>query len=120
MFRITTFSIDDLRQSGTAVDHDLAAQLQFHGFDHNDALEGHMAAYVRIQVTDESWAELQPQIKAHDNGNSHFRMLDTYMRMLAEYRRIKDNRRRGLDRSYLLGLDELQQIADAATHPSSR
>jgi len=48
-------------------------------------------------------------------------MLDTYMRMLAEYRRIMNRRKRGFDRyDYLLTLDELQQIADASVHPSNR
>jgi hypothetical protein len=89
-------------------------------FDHNDALESHMAASVANQVSDESWAELKPQIQANDNGNSHSRVLDVYMRMLAEYRRIMDSRRRGLDRYYLLAPGELQQIADARVHPSNR
>jgi len=62
------------------------------------------------------WSEL----KRNDDGNSHLLMLDTYMRMLAEYRRIMDGRRRGLDRHYLLTLDELQQIAEARVHPSNR
>jgi len=48
-------------------------------------------------------------------------MLDTYMRMLAEYRRVMDGRQRGFDRyDYLLTLDELQQIAEARVHPSNR
>ena len=49
-------------------------------------------------------------------------MLDTYMRMLSEYRRIMDGRDRGsferLD--YLLSAEELQQIRDARIHPSRR
>jgi hypothetical protein len=53
--------------------------------------------------------------------DAHARMLDTYMRMLAEYRRVMDSRQRGFDRyDYLLTLDELQQIADARVHPSNR
>jgi uncharacterized protein len=52
---------------------------------------------------------------------SHARMLDTYTRMLAEYRCVMDGRKRGFDRyDYLLTLDELQQIADARVHPSNR
>jgi len=64
---------------------------------------------------------LKPQIEQSDHGNSHSRMLDTYTRMLAEYRRIMDGRKRGFDRfDYLLTLDELQQLADACVHPSNR
>ena len=48
-------------------------------------------------------------------------MLDTYLRMLAEYRRIMDSRKRGFGRlDYLLSLEELERIADARVHPSHR
>jgi hypothetical protein len=122
MFRIITFSIDHLRQAGTPVDEKLAFPLEFRGFDHNDALERHMATYVEYQMRgDDRWVELKPQVKRNDCGNSHARMLGTYMRMLAEYRRIMDSRERGFGRyDSLLTLDELQQIADARVHPSNR
>ncbi len=121
MFRIITFSIDQLEKDGTAVDEKLAFRLEFQGFDHNDALEGHMAAYIEHQMRDDRWSELRPQVERNDRGNSHARMLDTYTRMLAEYRRVMDGRKRGFDRyDYLLTLDELQQIADARVHPSNR
>lgn len=121
MFRIITYSIDHLTTEGAPVDETLTAQLEFRGFDHNDALEGHMASYVMYQMRDDRWTELKPQIKRNDEGNSHSRMLDTYMRMLAEYRRLMDGRKRGMDRyDYMLTLDELQQIADARVHPSRR
>ena len=121
MFRITTLSIDHLKNDGTPVDEKLAFQLQYRGFDHNDALEGHMATYVEYQMRDDRWSELKPQVERNDHGNSHARVLDTFTRMLAEYRRIMDSRKRGFDRfDYLLTLDELQQIADARVHPSNR
>jgi uncharacterized protein YfbU (UPF0304 family) len=121
MFRIITFSIDDLRKNGTTVDDDTASRLEFRGFDHNDALESHMAAYVEHQMRDDRWAELVPQVERNDRGNSHSLMLDTYSRMLAEYRRVMDGRTRGGGRrDYLLTLPELQQIADARVHPSRR
>lgn len=82
MFRIITFSIDHLEENGTPVDEKLAFQLEFQGFDHNDPLEGHMATYVEYQLRDDRWSELKPQIEQNDRGNSHARMLDTYMRML--------------------------------------
>jgi uncharacterized protein len=121
MFRIITFSIDHLEENGTPVDEKLAFQLEFRGFDHNDPLEGHMATYVEYQLRDDRWSELKPQVDQNDRGNSHARMLDTYMRMLGEYRRVMDSRKRGFDRfDYLLTPDELQQIADARVHPSNR
>ncbi len=124
MFRVITLSIGHLKENGAPVSKDLSFELEFRGFDHNDALEGQMAAYVEYQMRDDDhWTELRPQLKRNDNGNSHARMLDTYMRMLTEYRRIKDGRKRGggFSRySYLLTGDELQLIAEAQVHPSNR
>lgn len=82
-----------------------------------------MADYVEFQMRDgDRWTELQPQIERHDNGNSHFPVLDTYRRMLTEYRRIMDSRDQGsFDRfDYLLSAEEIQQIRDARVHPSRR
>jgi len=122
MFRICTYSIDHLRKEGVEVNDQLVYELQFRGFDHNDALEGHMASYVEFLMRDgERWSELQPQVESNDRGNSHSLMLDTYLRMLAEYRRIMDGRERGFSRlDYLLSEDELEQIANARIHPSNR
>jgi uncharacterized protein YfbU (UPF0304 family) len=112
---------DHLEKDGTPMGEKLAFGLEFQGFDHNDALESHMATYVEYQMRDDRWSELKPQVERSDRGNSHARMLDTYTRMLAEYRRIMDSRKRGFDRyDYLLTLDKLQQIADARVHPSNR
>jgi uncharacterized protein len=121
MFRIITYSIDHLKEEGVDLDERLANKLEFQGFDHNDALEGHMASYVDFLMRDDGWTELKPQLNRHDNGNSHSRMLDTYLRMLSEYRRIMDSRKRGHDRlDYLLSQDELERISDARIHPSHR
>jgi uncharacterized protein len=121
MFRILTFSIENLAKEGTPVD-EIAERLEFRGFDHNNALESHMAAYVEFQMRDDDrWSELKPQIERHDDGNSHMPVLDMYMRMLAEYRRIMDSRDRGFGRSsYLLTVDEIEAIAQAQIHPSNR
>lgn len=122
MFRIATYSITDLEKEGTPVPKELARQLEFRGFDHNDALEGHMASYVEFLMRDgERWTELQPQIQRHDRGNSHMPVLDTYLRMLSEFRRIMDGRKQGVRRlDYLLTRDELERVADAQIHPSRR
>lgn len=122
MFRIITYSIDHVATQGTPIDDELSFRLEFQGFDHNDALEGHMASYVDFQMRDDrSWTELRPQLARNDDGNSHTRMLDTYLRMLAEYRRIRDTRDRGFSRTdYLLTVEELQRVAGARIHPSNR
>ena len=57
-----------------------------------------MATYVEYQMRDSRWSELKPQVERNDSGNSHARMLDAYMRMLGEYRRVMDSRKRGFDR----------------------
>ncbi|ACV79029.1 YfbU family protein [Nakamurella multipartita] len=121
MFRIITFSIDHLAKAGVLVDDELSYHLEFGGFDHNDALEGQMASYVDFLMRDSRWTELKPQINRHDNGNSHTLMLDTYLRMLSEFRRIMDGRKRGSGRlDYLLSCEELKRIVDAQIHPSNR
>lgn len=122
MFRMITYSISKLRGEGMPVGENVAFQLEFAGFDHNDALEGHMADYVEFLMRDgERWTELQPQLERHDRGNSHSLMLATYMRMLSEFRRIMDGRRHGVrHHDYLLSLEELKQIAEARVHPSNR
>lgn len=122
MFRIITYSIDNLEKEGQPVDAQLISELEFRGFDHNEPLESHMAHYVEFVMRDDRWTELQPQLARNDNGNSHSPMIATYVRMLAEYRRIMDGRERGSFRQadYLLSLDELQQIADGRVHPSNR
>lgn len=122
MFRIITYSIGQLEEDGTPVDEKLTHQLEFQGFDHNDSLEGHMANYVRFLMRDDDhWTELKPQLERHDNGNSHSLVLDRYLRMLAEYRRMMDRREPGFSRTgYLLSLDELEEIANARVHPSNR
>jgi uncharacterized protein YfbU (UPF0304 family) len=122
MFRICTYSIDHLCKEGIKLDDQLICELKFMGFDHNDALESHMAGYVEFLMRDgERWTELQPQIESNDGGNSHSLMLDTYLRMLAEYRRIMEGCKRGFSRlDYLLSEDELERIRKARIHPSNR
>lgn len=121
MFRVITYSIKRLEEQGTAVSEELSYDLEFQGFDFRDGLEGQMADYVKFLMSDGRWGELQPQVDRNDGGNSHHQMLDTYLRMLAEHRRIRNRRGRGFRRDdYLLSLEELEQISAARIHPSNR
>ena len=120
MFRIIDYSIDHLAKEGTPLDAAMAEDLRYQGFDLNDALEGQMAEYVRFLVEGGRWTERLQFIQATNGGNSHMSTLDLYLRMLAEYRRIKDGRRRLDLTDYLLGADELQRLALSMTHPSHR
>ncbi|TFB59032.1 YfbU family protein [Cryobacterium sp. Hz7] len=122
MFRVIIASVKHHEREGAPVDDALIERLSFRGFDHNDALEGHMARYVQHLVSTGRWEELKPYIQDNDGGNSHMQMLDVYTRMLAEYRRIMDGRARGSSMmdAWLLSPEELSAIEDATTHPSRR
>lgn len=122
MHRVITFSINHLAEEGASLDAELARQLRFRGFDHNDSLEGHMARYVRFLMADgQHWTELISQIEDSDNGNSHMQMLGIYQRMLTDYRRIMDSRtRRYSPDDYLLNAEELDRLHEAQIHPSNR
>lgn len=121
MFRMITFSFKELEKDGTPVSEELSHQLEFEGFDGNHGLESRMASYVEFLMSEGKWPELRPQLDRNDGGNSHFPVLDEYMRMLTEHRRIKASRDRGYRRKgYLLSLEELEQIAAARVHPSRR
>lgn len=121
LFRIAQDSIARLREEGVDVPDALAESLQYQGFDFNDALETKMAAYVRHMVDDGRWEEQVSFVKGRTGGNSHARLLDVYLRMLAEYRRIRARRRPSAGvRDYLLSLDELDAIAAERVHPDNR
>ncbi|MEL4503317.1 YfbU family protein [Luteococcus sp. H91] len=120
MFRIITFSLDDLDKTPEEIAEYGTYRLEFQGFDHNDLLEGRMASYVQYLTSEGRWTELSPQIQKADNGNSHSPMLGVYERMLAEYRRVRSTRPRGFDqKSYLLNAGELAQLAESAAHLDS-
>jgi hypothetical protein len=89
--------------------------------DHTDGDRGLGCDLLSASAGTENRVALQPQLKNNDDRNSHFPVLDTYTRMLAEHRRIKASRDRGFHRkAYLLSLEELEQIAAARVHPSHR
>lgn len=121
MFRVAQYSVADLQQQGTEVPSEVTSTLRYQGFDFNDDLEGKMGSYVEYLVGGGRWQEQREFIDSHDGGNSHSPMLDTYLRMLAEYRRIRERRRPGWGSgSYALTLDELKAIADEWVHPDHR
>ncbi len=121
MFRIAGFSMTELQKQGITVPSELTSTLRYQGFDFNDKLEGKMGSYVEYLVNKGRWQEQAGFINSHDGGNSHTPMLDAYMRMLAEYRRIRERRRPEWGGSgYALTLDELQAIAREWVHPDRR
>jgi uncharacterized protein YfbU (UPF0304 family) len=112
MYRRIDYSLAQFEKAGTSVDADLAQALRYIGFDHNDALEGRMADYVKHLIENNRWTERAEFVNGPTGGDSHSRVLETYTRMLAEYHRITV--RRGTDSGrdgYLLSKDELKAIA---------
>lgn len=121
LFRIAQDSIARLREEGLDIPEKLAESLRYQGFDFNHSLESKMAAYVRHMIDDDRWEEQADFVKGRTGGNSHARRLDIYLRMLAEYRRIRARRRPSVGiRDYLLTLDELESIAAERIHPDNR
>lgn len=121
MFRIANASILQLEEDGTPVDADVVRGLRYQGFDFNDPLEHKMASYVKFLIEDDRWNEQAEFVNGPTAGNSHSRVLEMYLRLLAEYRRIRARRRPGPGRdSYLLTADDLQAIAAQSIHPDNR
>jgi uncharacterized protein YfbU (UPF0304 family)/plasmid stability protein len=121
LFRIAGDSITRHRADGTVVSDGLAEAFRFEGFDFNDILEGKMAAYMRYLVEDGRWEEQAGFVNGPTSGNSHARLLDMYLRMLAEYRRVRSRRRPTLGgRDHMLTLGELEAIAAERVHPDNR
>ena len=121
MFRVVEHSRRVLREGGTDLEPRVAGQLEFEGFDHNDALESQMSSYVEYLISQDRWTERAPMYATPGGGNSHATMLPSYMRMIDEYRKIMDSRDRGMGRDRLnLSADELSEIAHASIHPNNR
>jgi uncharacterized protein YfbU (UPF0304 family) len=121
MFRIALYSMNHIREEGGEVGDDLKYSLTFRGFDHNDQVEGQMSDYVRHLVKDDKWTEQKGFVLGHDRGNSHHRMTDIYSRMLTRYREVKRDKGPSISRSsYLLTIDQLEQIVAAQIHPANR
>jgi uncharacterized protein YfbU (UPF0304 family) len=119
MFRTAKYSLERIASEGTPVAPEIAERLQYMGFDHNDPLEAKMAGYVLFLVDHDRWEEQRDFVHGRTGGNSHMPVLDMYLRMLAEYRRITAGRRLPGSRG-LLNAEELRAVADAAVHPANR
>ena len=120
MFRIVEYSVSELATAEEPLDPSVISRLQFRGFDHNDSLEGKMADYVEFLIDSGRWTEREEFVKGPRHGNSHMQVLSVYLRMLTEYRRIGERRRKTSRTEYLLSASELSQIAESSIHPSRR
>lgn len=122
MFRMIDYSVAELKKT-ERVDDDLVYALRFRGFDHNDSLESKMGKYVEFLVNDGRWEERADFVNGPDRGNSHHPTIDTYSRMLAEYRRIREEHARkpakGRAHRRLSG-EDLAALRAARVHPDNR
>lgn len=121
MFRITGQNIDRHASEGAPVRPETASRLRFVGFDFNDSLEAKMANYVEYLIKNDKWTEQESVVNGPTRGNSHHRVLDSYLRMLAEYRRLMNARPPTFSTErFNLTHQELDAIAAAIVHPSNR
>ena len=123
MFSVIGPSLDKLDTAGLAsLGEGAVARLTFCGFDGNDALESRMLAYANFLIEGDRWTNLVGYFEGHDGGNSHWRTLPAYQRMLEAYTPVytaKVKRGFGPDH-HLLDAGELAQVALAAIHPANR
>lgn len=122
MFRMIDHSVAELQKTDQ-VDEDLVHALRFRGFDHNDPLESKMANYVEFLVSDGRWEERADFLNGPERGNSHHPTIDTYSRMLAEYRRIREEQGRRPSKGRVhrrLSNEDLLALRAARIHPDNR
>lgn len=120
MFRVilasvTEVGLDAIRE----LEENAGNALQFHGFDFNDSREASLASYARYLIGTGRWEELAVHFDDdHERGNSHTRMLGSYLRMLNVFQPIWDGKFRGTGRgSFHLSTAELAEIAQVWTLP---
>ncbi|MDM7886571.1 YfbU family protein [Curtobacterium sp. RHCKG23] len=122
MFRMIDYSVAELQKTDQ-FDEELVNALRFRGFDHNDPLESKMANYVEFLVGDGRWEERADFLNGPERGNSHHPMIDTYSRMLAEYRRIREEQARRPAKGRVhrrLRDEDLLALRAARIHPDNR
>ncbi len=123
MFTVLGSSLDKLDPAGLAsLGEDAVARLAFSGFDGNDALESRMLAYAKYLIETDRWTNLAGHFEQNDGGNSHWRTLSAYQRMLEAYTPLYEAKvKRGFGPDHhLLDAGELAQVARAAIHPANR
>jgi uncharacterized protein YfbU (UPF0304 family) len=123
MFTVLGPSLDKLDPAVLAsIGEDAVARLAFSGFDANDALESRMLAYAKYLIETDRWTNLAGHFKQNDSGNSHWRNLPTYQRMLEAYTPLYEAKvKRGFGPDHhLLDAGELAVVAQAVIHPDNR
>lgn len=117
MFTTLESSFSKLAGADKAVLGDRAERrLSFIGFDANDQREARLLGYARYLINDAGkWESLAHHMgNARDRGNSRRQTLPMYLRMLAVYKRIWQEKTvvRGMFDLHF-AVDELQQVLNA-------
>lgn len=122
MFRFLKASVEALGEEQVAsIGEHAVYALTFRGFDLNDARESRLLMYARHLLRTGRWEDLAEYFdRKHERGNSHARLLPTYLRMHQAFKpvwraKLRDGGR-GRD-GYLLTRDELAEIYAAWWHP---
>lgn len=124
MFRILKVSIAKLSPEHVASLGEHAAHaLTFRGLDLNDTREARLLAYARHLISTGRWEDLADHLGPdHDRGNSHRRMLPTYLRMLTAFQPIWKTKITGRGSGpdgLLLTSEELAEVLRAWPHPGA-
>ena len=123
MFTVLGSSLGKLDPAGLAsLGEAPVARLAFSGFDGNDALESRMLAYAKYLISTDRWTNLAGYFEGREHGNSHWRTLPAYQRMLEAYTPLYEAKvKRGSGPGHhLLDAGELTVVAQAAIHPDNR
>ncbi len=96
--------------------------LRFIGFDFNNRREGRMASYAKYLIGEGKWEQMARYFDdEHERGNSHMPTIDTYTRMLEEFRPIwRQKVQAARHGGYNLTADEILRVLEARTHPDNR
>lgn len=120
MFRVIEASVGQVGiEVVRALDEHAEHALRFRGFDFNDRREGRLADYAAHMIREGRWLELALYFDdEHERGNSHARMLDSYLRMHGVFQPMWEAMIRGAGGCrYHLTADELHKIVRAWYSP---
>ncbi|MGP4965869.1 YfbU family protein [Glutamicibacter ardleyensis] len=113
MFRVIQASVSQLGKDGwNEVKVGNARRYgSFGGFDFNDSDEARLANYAEFLVKNDRWTEqIEAFSRTNGGGNSHSRMLPTYLAMLRVFKPIwRQNIRGGLSVG-LLSVEDVERI----------
>jgi len=121
MFRVLHGSVMQLTSDERAsLGDDLLRSAKFSGFDLNDRFEGNLLMYARYLIEQGKWSEQADRFTDEmDHGDSHWRTLPVYRRMLAVFQPIWADIVHGAGgrrEAYVLTVDEVRRVVEASKY----